>query len=71
MGAINIYLTDELSYKLKNEENRSKLISDLLIKYYQEQNKEYTKEEIITQLEIIKIKKEVEDRIKDVKNGNN
>jgi len=66
-----IYFQDEISDRLQKEINKSELINKLLISYYKEKDFEgLSKEELETELTIIRLKKDMDAKIKGMrKNG--
>ena len=65
-----IYLSEELNQKLKEEDNASKLIQELLIEHYRKLDPNtMTPEEIRTQIQIRKTEREFRAKMEKIKNG--
>ena len=66
-----IYLSDELNNKLKEEENASALIQQLLTDYYEmEKTRQMTPEEIDKKIKILEIKLEAKKKISELEDAN-
>ena len=65
-----IYLSEELNQKLKEEDNASKLIQELLNEHYRKLDPNtMTPEEIRTQIQIRKTQEEFKAKMEKLKNG--
>jgi uncharacterized small protein (DUF1192 family) len=65
-----IYIQDELNNRLKEEDNASALISELLREHYQLKDaRELSPEELDKRIAILKAKIEAQNKIKAIENG--
>ncbi len=65
-----IYFSDEVDNKLIDVPNRSKLICELLIEHFKKTDyKQLSKEELKKAIELEKLKREYESKIKEVSDG--
>lgn len=68
---INVYLKDEVAEKMGNIENKSHLINELLEEHFNKKNAALmSDEELKKRLEILKLKQETENKIRELENGN-
>lgn len=65
-----IYFSDEVDKKLIDVPNRSKLICELLLEHFRKTDyKQLSQEELRKAIELEKLKREYETKIKEVNNG--